>query len=456
MGKRAMNNDADQLILKVLAQAFAGLGVSVSQAGLELVANCVYKALSISSRNFHTAEHVLSLVDPARPIQTLAALFHDLVYYQVDLGFCAEAYEVFSPYVKQIPGELFQVRQEIGGERVFGLALTIFDIQPGQVLSPSAGLNEFVSALVMSQKLGAYLPEKELLKVMVYIEASIPFRGMDTDHSGPCATLAGRLKNACEQYDVALPADEQVETIQGAALFANKDVENFAVSDPVAFLNHTWKLLPETNTALRASGSYSIREYRQALQHMLGFLCGLDPATIFRHYRGVPAEAELRQMQRFASQNLEIGCQYLTVKLLSVALLEALAVATGGDAPAASFLGYLRGEDAQGLRLEDFLPQVTPSPEADPSAPVFQLLSSASVDHLYFELSKSPFSLFVYKMLGMAGVRQYLEMAQGMFSGRLSAEAFLSRVDKEIVSAIARACAALVLSRSEQLDRFIT
>jgi len=63
-------------------------------------------------------------------------------------------------------------------------------------------------------------------------------------------------------------AAEIEDTIVGAVVFANRDVDSFAEKDASVFLDGTWKLLPETNVALRSGRIYSIKDYRLALQKM--------------------------------------------------------------------------------------------------------------------------------------------------------------------------------------------
>jgi len=46
---------------------------------------------------------------------------------------------------------------------------------------------------------------------------------------------------------------------------ANRDVGNFASQDPTVFLDNTWKLLPETNNALRGQRLYTVTDYRLAI-----------------------------------------------------------------------------------------------------------------------------------------------------------------------------------------------
>lgn len=450
-----MKTGSIQQLIDVLEQAFKGLGVLVPDQGLEMIAVTIHRAMSVEARHFHTPEHVLGLVDPANPIQSLAALFHDIAYYQVDRGFSPEVHEVIGPYLLMSDGDLFQIRQEITENRSFVLTLEIFGFEPGQVLAPSAGLNEFISALVMCDKLAQLIPEKELLKAIVYIEATIPFRGENEDESGPFEVLARRLERVCSEYDIPLDEAEQLQTIQGAAVFANKDVENFSESDPALFLDNTWKLLPETNIALRSGGVYSLREYRQALQKMYGFLVSLDTATIFHRYRGVPPEAVYRKMMHAATENVSIARQYLGVKLLTVGIMEALANATGGDAPVSLFMGDFQRQSGETRVMEKFLPEVPATVAEDTSGKIYKLLEDGRSDRLYFDMMNSPVSLYLYKVLGQQGVQQNLEYAFEMFAGHISPEQFLAKADAGVVSDLAKACAAVVMTRSDKLNRYV-
>lgn len=449
-----MKTGSIRQLIDVLEQAFASLGVSVPDQGLEAIAVTVHKAMSVEARHFHTPEHVLGLVDPANPIQSLAALFHDLVYHQVDRGFSHEVCEVICPYIQESDGEMFQVHQEILENRSYALAMEIFGFEAGQMLAFSVGLNEFVSALVMCHRLGELIPEKELLKTIVYIEATIPFRGENADRVGPFEVLAGRLESVCSQHNIPMDAAEQLDTIQGAVVFANKDVENFSEGDPALFLDNTWKLLPETNIALRSGGVYSICEYRQALQKMYTFLIELDAATIFHQYHGVPAANVYRKMLHAATYNVNIARQYLGVKLLTIGFLEALADVTGGDAPVSLFIGEIQRQNGDGQHLEDFLPEA-PASAADISRQVCRLLETGRSTQLYFDMKNSPVSLYIYRVLGQQGVQQNLLYALDMFDGQLTPEQFLDKADVGIVSDLAQACAAMVVTRSGQLNRYV-
>ena len=450
-----MKTGTIQRLIDVLERSFKGLNVKVSAVALEDIAITIHKAMSVEARHFHTPEHVLGLVDLSNPIQSLAALFHDIVYYQVDRGFSPEVYAVIAPYFHEDNAEILVNENVPSSERFFRLALDVFGLLPGQALSPASGLNEFISTLVMCSKLESILPEKELLKTIVYIEASIPFRGPDEQGLGPFERLEIRLRQVAQTHAISMTEAEIVATIQGGVIFANKDVENFSEPEPSQFLENTWKLLPETNIALRSGDVYSIREYRQALQTMHSFLVELDPDTVLHSYKGIPPEEVYRRLVEHTHRNVETAREYLGTKLVATAMLEALAELTGGDAPMSLFMGDLENDMEDMKRMEDYLPKVETPHHIDTDSAVFRLLDSRRAGQSDFDAKNAPLARFLYKVLGPEKVQQYRGYAAQMFDGQISAKEFLSHVDVQVTSAVANACASMVLTRSEKLAKYV-
>jgi hypothetical protein len=456
-----MRSGTIQQLIYVLKTAFDGLHADVPAQELESIAISIHKTMSVEARHFHTPEHVLGLVDNDNPHQSLAALFHDIVYYQVDRGFSSEGCAVISSHFTEQDAEPFVIKETdppdalYPKDRPFHMALDIFGFSIGDALCPECSLNEFVSALVMCRRLRGLIQEKDLLKIIVYIAGTVPFQGKDEQGRSPFEILEARLRQACDTYGIAMSPSEIEATIQGAVVFANKDVENFTESDPARFLDNTWKLLPETNIALRLGGAYSVRDYRQALQKMYNFLCILDPGNVFHCYKGIPPQDLYQNMLACARYNIQIARQYLGIKLLTISVLEALAEVTGGDAPVSLFMGDMQRRSADELGLEDFLPPIEPCCDIDPASDIFRLLETGRGSQLYFDMKNSPVSLFMYKSLGDHGVQEYLVAAREMFSGKLSAQAFLDHMDSDVLSAIAGACAKIVITRSDKLKKYI-
>ncbi len=446
-------------LIEVLEQAFRNLQLDIPAAVLEELAVTVHKTMSVEGRHYHTPEHVLSLTSPDNPVQSLAALFHDLVYYQIDRGFSPEVMEIIMPYIGfNLSGEpeLTIPRGAHADDFCYWAAMDIFDFSTGKIQYSSPGFNEFLSALVMCKKLRSLVPQKILLQTITYIEATIPFRGNDEQGLTPFDHLEQRLRKASLEHLVPLSELEVIDTVRGAVVFANKDVDNFSEKDPALFLVNTWKLLPETNLSLRSGGIYSIRDYRKALQHTDQLFSQMIPELVFHCYFGVPADEEYWDKVRCTRNNVSVARQYLGIKLLAVGILDALAETTGGDAPLSLFMGEARLEGDEVRNLADFLPMHPLNPALDPGSLVYNLLETGRASPAEFtDLRNSPLSIFIYNWLGPEGVIAGLERARAMFDGHLEAEQFLQQLDCGLLSAVAEACAMMVPTRSEKLRQYV-
>lgn len=441
-----------QRLIGVLHQAFGALQLTVEGKRLEQMVVLIHRAMTMQARNYHNLEHVLGFVDPQNPIQTLAGLFHDIVYYQVDQGFLPEILEIISPYIQQ-ESDTFTIRRTAPDDWQFNLAAEVFGWQRGQEVTLAAGLNEFLSALVMNERLGGFVPSQALVKMDLCIEATIPFRGPVSDGKGYFDLLEERLDAINRRWGFTMPAAEIQDTVRLALSVANKDVENFAESDAAVFLENTWKLLPEMNVPLRARNVYTIREYRGALQRMEAFFGTVDPEVVFHRYKDVPPEGEFRQMVGRAYHNIDTAWHYLRLKLLAQALLEALAEESGGDAPLSLFMGDLPTE-GNARRLENYLPAVSDPPWEDRSTVMLTLMESGRRGNLGFYLNTAPLSLFLYRSLRPEEIEQALALSREMFAGRLPPGEFLRRLNPGVVSAVARASAEMVSTRRGQLLRY--
>ncbi len=440
-----------QKLITIFNQSFQEMGVSISLEKLEQLAVTIHRAMTVQARHFHTLEHVFTFVDPADPIRTMAALYHDVVYYQVDMGFSPQIWELISPYIRHENGEFFVADNLPTDDRLVMLTLDVFDLHSGQKLSSVAALNEFLSALVMNKQLAGLVREKDLLCMTLCIEATIPFRGPAPDGSSHFAVMEQRLQDISARYGLALSQHELIETIKIAVTFANKDIENFAEANPGHFLDNTWKLLPETNAALRLPDVYSIGTYRQALQKMEAFFLGLDPDTVFNQYQGIPSDEDYRHMARCARNNIIIAREYLKLKILATVILEALAIATGGDAPLSLFMGDVPREGVSIKRLEYFLPDVDEPEWVDHNSVIYHLLEAGRSSDTSFDMKNSPLALFVYKTMSPEKIAQSLIRAQEFFDERLSAHDLLMELDPAVVQPIAQASSIMVFTRRQAL-----
>lgn len=326
--------------------------------------------------------------------------------------------------------------------------MRIFGFREGMKLPPYAGTNEFLSALCMEKLSENHISRKDRLAIAVCIEASIPFLGADSQGLSRGDALEKRLEDACRAAGLNLERNELETMVRRAIAFANADVKDFAITDPARFLSNTWKLLPESNESLRRKGAFSVAEYREALQKMLGFFRSLDAANIFHSYRGAPDAAELLRLRTAAELNLKCAATYLRAKLLAVAFVEATAMVSGGDAPMALFMGDVPevGDETGGLM--DLLEPVPAPAWLDGENPVYRLLKDGRLDESSFDLRNSPLALRFYHRLAPAVWYERVETAERYFAGELSAGAFLDGFEASVRDEILEACALLVPTRT--------
>ena len=443
-----------QRLISIFNHSFRELGVNVSLEKLETLSVTIHRAMTVQARHFHTLEHVFTFVDPNNAIVSLAALYHDIVYYQVDMGFSPQIRELISPYIYQAGGEFFVVENIPLSDRIFFLTLAIFDLQLGQQLSSVAALNEFLSALVMNKQLFGLVSEKDLTFMTICIESTIPFRGFTSDGKNHFEHLEMRLPEVISKYVLDISHEELIDGLKTAVLFSNKDIENFAETDAGRFLDNTWKLLPETNAALRLPDVYTMGAYRDALQKMKYFFDSLDSDVVFYQYRGVPNPDDYAQMTHLARNNIQVARLYLGIKILGTSILEALAQATGGDAPLSLFMGDVPKEGVTIKRLEYFLPEMDDPSWVDHNSTIYQLLESGRASEASFDMKNSPLSLFVYKSIPPDKISTLLRCAQNFFSGEISAHDFLGEIDPMVVKAVARASSIMVYTRRQLLLSF--
>jgi hypothetical protein len=426
-------------IVQVFADAMKGLSLSVPPLFVEKWGVAVHQALSSRAREFHTHQHVLSLVEGADPLETLAAMYHDIVYVQVDLDVPPHYASLLLPLIQRDESKPhgWRILPNAAVDPVASDVMAVFAHHVGQVLTPTTGLNEFASALVAGKEMEGVLTRDQLIAMAAGIEGTIPFR----DDEG--LELEFRLGK------LGISAELMTEMVRRATRLSNSDVENFADPDPAHFLDNTWKLLPETNPALHVASTYGIRDYRVAMMKMEGFLSHLPPERVFHSWRGEPSEAEHRHRIEAARINMGFAVRYLRTKLYATTVIEALAVQTGGDVPIDYFMGGIPELQSGPLRrLEMYLPSATSSGD-----PVLErLLRFGRMTTSAFDISPSPIADFLYGAMGEERMMQGFGLAREFWADRVSALDFLLGQPGEPMAAVAEAASKIADLRSVQLQ----
>lgn len=438
-----------QKLVNLVEKSLLDLKVDSSQEFIESIAILVHEGMSGPHRRFHTTEHVFQVIDPQLdPELVLSALFHDLVYYNVDGGFIDRVKEIVAPYIVIEFEQVFIVRRSTSNDPILPILLNVFGFDYGQALSPSAGLNEFLSALVFAKIFYPILGRKEWLGIIACIEGSQPFRAKDEQGRTCFEVLEARLLKMNRTRGLGFSEDEIINLIKKAVRFANLDVQNFSYESTAEFLDNTWKLLPENNPYLLTNKVYTIKNYRMALEKMEIFFKKINVLDIYHSYKNSPSANELQRMQDQARTNVELAKFYLSGRLLATGLLEALCMSTGGDAPVMMLMGNnSRGNVEPKYEFNDLINKIAVPMAPDINDKVLELLEFEADIISVLDFRKTPLAAFVYKCVGQTKMLQYLVDLKEYFAGRISSDEFLLRIDPYLVKSIAQVCAEMISTR---------
>jgi len=423
--------------------------------GIEDLAILVHGIMSRRTRQFHTLEHVFGFIDGSDYLTALAAIFHDLVYYQVDNGLPVELSGLLEDYVRLDTDGIHVRKDSPVNDKAYQAVCTLFCVQPGSILKTNGGLNEFLSALAMLKLMSPYLDFEQLVAVLVCIEASIPFRGTNEDGFSIGENLEQRLGATREAGLLSLDDAAIQNMVLRAIVFANADVRDFSLPDPGHFLSNTWKLLPESNAALRHTNMYTIRDYRKALMGMRNFLASLNPSVIYHTYRGSPNANAIAGLYASAGRNLRCAMDYFEAKILAIGLLDAIASLSGSDVPVVLFMGELPAEGMDGEHFIDFLPGVPEPDWLDEEDTMYRLLKDGRLDESSFDLRNSPLAMHLYLRLGPESWKICCQAAISYSSGTMSADIFLAFLPKDILRDLLEASANMVPTRRSILEGMI-
>jgi len=447
--------DENQSCLDALIQSIEQLGGVINSVQLENTAELIIQAMTGTWRNFHTPEHIFEVGSGGDAIEVLAALFHDMVYVQVDQASSLNISSYLTPFIKEVRSSELVIRseEEISPDRMFEIVSTIFGMQKGQVLSPFAGQNEFLSGLIAAKCLKLMLPENIIAEIIACIEATVPFRSPSPSGQTCSEMLFDRLGVANQKFNFGWNSDQMIEIVKRAVRLSNRDVENFAAPQSADFLDNTWNLLPETNHELSNGSSYSVVGYRKSLQKMEGFMNFLKPEVVFHQFHREPEDHVYKEMVINTRKNLEVSKLYLGSKLFTIALLEALSYRLGKTIPVSTMMGEHPSSGMKVAALADFLPDIPLSKklETPMEVEVFEILNKGRNKESRYDIKNSPLATLIVKHLGFSGIMESLKQAKEFFNGNLTPEEFLKKCDPKTVEIVTEALLQLFESRKAAL-----
>ena len=434
-----------------LVWAIEQLQGKVEPTQLENITELITQTMTGTWRYFHTTEHIFEVGGTVDAIEALAALFHDLVYVQVDHGVSLNIGSYIAPFIKEVKGQIvIREAKELPSSVPFEIVMGVFGFTPGQVLSPMSGLNEFLSAVIAAVLLWPCVNKSQIAQIAACIEATIPFRSLSSSGLSASELLYQRLVSSNNQFNFGWSNEKTCEVVKQAVRLANRDVENFAYPNSADFLDNTWNLLPETNHELINANSYTVSGYRRSIQKMEGFMNFLSPERVFQQFMGEPDEKTYLKLISRTKKNLEVAKLYLGCKLVSIAIIEALSIRLGRDTPVSTMMGELPTPGIKTPALEDFLPNIQSrkKPETELQSEVLELLSKGRNQDSPYDLKNSPLATFIIKSIGFGEMEYLIKLAKEFFNGSISASEFLNECDADVVRTITLAVGQLFESRA--------
>ncbi|MGD2180116.1 hypothetical protein [Lusitaniella coriacea] len=448
-----------QQCLEKLVWATHELQVDIDRVKLSRIAELIVQTMTGPWRYFHTPEHIFEVGGTDNAIEVLAALFHDLVYVQVDKSVNFNLTYYISPFIRQIKEKLYiRERHELPQDMMCEMVMEVFGFAPGRELSPFAGQNEFLSGLICAKVMEPFISSSLILQIVACIEATIPFRPHSKEGFSASEQLYMRLKEINSKYEISMSVEELRLTVRRAVRMSNRDVGSFANPSSAQFLDGTWSLLPETNHNLQNTTSYTVHQYRVALQKMEGFMNFLRPDIIFQQFDGEPNDAAYQELLARSGRNIQIAKLYLGSKLFTIAVLETLSLRFGSDIPLSTMMGEsgeLSPDRFSIEKLENFLPAIDKpyTPQNDIENEVLNLLEVGRSKSSGYDIKNSPLTTFIIKFIGFDEIRALLAQAKAFFQDEISGEEFLAQCNPEVKEIITNGLLRLFDRRKAALQK---
>ncbi len=433
----------------VLEKAFRDLDIVLSSDQVDQLARFILEPMMGPWRFFHSPEHLFDVGGTDYPIEILAALFHDLVYVQVDNSISLNLSYHLSPFIEEQAGMIrLRDRSHLPNDPELTMVMAIFGFKNGQGLNPYCGQNEFLSALLAAKVLGPLVSKPQSLAIVACIEATIPFR-VHEDPNEPAEQLYDRLSRLNGQDCLGLTPEDLEAIVHQAVRVANRDVLSFSGSS-ADFLANTWNLLPETNHGFQAHGTYRISDYRSALEKMESFFCHLQARAIFRSFRGAPENYS--ELLHQAEHNLDVGRRYLSHKIVGLILLESMAQCLGPNVALTTLMGEVPQNQEQPIRLEQFLSEGPAQPRSTLEREIWLLMRRGrSQSHHGADLLRSPMAMFLLSFHGSARMVELRSTAKQWLSSDITTPEFLSEFEPECLDRLVKGFDLLFAARQRAL-----
>lgn len=440
-----------------ILDAFSRLGRPIANSDAEKLACFLLKTMGSESRDYHRPEHPLDVSKRLLPVGQLAALFHDIVYVQVDPTWGKTVSDILYPF---IPTNTFSVNVKGALNHVVDpwhrIIVSIFGFENETDLVPMKGINEFLSALVFYHSMKSHLNPEELLRGIACIEGTIPFRKVDSDGRSPSDRLSTKIEGVLKSSEGRFfPRQIDIELIiSECRRIIENDLSSFGAETPSEFISNSWNVMIENNPPLRNNYFY-LSDYRKAIFGTLGFYMSLDPKNLYwTNPKTIdPFHEDLIKRTEF---NLKFATEYMKAIANAVCLSEAIALKSGGDVPFELFFGPRKKSRTHNpvtldtlINLPETINGSTPS--SINQNDVYQILRNGREFRSRFDHKTSVLSAFIFLKTTNQEREALFRSSQQFHHGRINAEEFIATFNSEIVCNVISFLEKTALTRADVL-----
>ena len=436
-----------------IEDAFQKLNRPISHTDSEGLSYFLLKTMGSEARDYHRPEHPLDVSKNLLPVGQLAALFHDIVYVQVDPTWEKTLAEILYPFV---PSRTFSldVRGELNHvtDPWLKVIVALFGFENESALIPMRGLNEFLSAIVFYKKMRNHLKPEELIRGLSCIEATIPFRKADSDGRTPADRLKARIENiqsGPEGRFFSGPVDFDLIVTECKLLIEN-DLVSFGAETMSWFLSNSWNVMIENNPSLR-NHFFSLSDYRKAIFGNIGFFTSLDAKNLY-WTDSKNIDQSHRDLISRTENNLRMATEYMKAIAVSVTVVEAIAMLTGGECAYELFFGTTRKSREHKPVNMDSLIHFSQEPQFSPDRmAIYNTLKHGRDMRSRFDHKTSTLSAFFYGQFSEKDFNFLFESVTHFHQGKIDAGQYLASFNPKLIVEVISLLENTALTRKDAL-----
>ena len=440
-----LQNDSNlKRLMLLINQAYLDCSHPVDLLSIERLAELLYQVMNARYRIFHNIEHVFNTTQGREGVAIFAALFHDVIYHQVDKRIHPLLAGQLSEFtINEKTSEC--ILPDLQSEKYLSFAAKIFGFKSGQSLNAFSGLNEFLSAVVAARLLKDTLSEWQIIHLIACIESTIPFRPQLSQGSNSYHILRKNIDDLNIELKLNLSEEILDNSIKACVALSNQDICGFYSEDFGEFISGTWNLILENNPIFK-NPLYTVGEYGKALQKLHAFFSTLKTENVVHQWSHFPNDASYLKMKNQVASNLKNAIEYLELKLIEIVILEALAINSGGDAPYFLLIGESSSSSTK-APIERFFPEKNEVANPSMNAVVYNVLKKGRNEKSSFDFNHSPLAAYLYENLSPDELKSSINLAHDFHHGKIDSNHYIKSFRSELIKPIVKGVSEISWSR---------